>query len=210
MITMLMVSSLFCVTVFATANETNVTKNQQDKKDRKLPPRDVKNRVLGKITAISENSVTISVAEMKKPENKQDNNAAEKKDRQNLTDEQKADMKKKMEEMFTLTGETKTIDISQATFGHDRGIGQNNKDNNASNNNSNGNANNQKATKTYKDYAVGDYITIELTADNSNVAKRVSDMRPMGGEPRGKNNKNWTKDNNGNKKNKSNNNNNNN
>ena len=205
MITMLMVSSLFSVTAFATSNEASATANQQNEDGKRQPPKDMKNFVLGKITAISENSVTISVAEFKKPENgngnKFDGNPPEKpnnqtdsqangdasgnKERAKLTDEQIAEMKKKMEEMFTLTGDTKTIDISQATFGQDRGRGQNNKDNNSTNNNSNDNANNQNNKKTYKDYAVGDYITIELTAENSNVAKQVRDMRPMGGGPRG-------------------------
>lgn len=203
MITMLMVSSLFSVTAFATSNEVNATANQQNKDGRGKgqPPKDMKNLVFGKITAISENSVTISVAEMKKPENdngkKFDGNPPEKpnnqtdnqtngdisgkNERPQLTEEQIAEMKKKMEEMTTLTGETKTIDISNATFGDDRGRGQNKNDNNSSNNSNN----NQQTTKTYKDYAVGDYITIELTGENTNVAKQVGDMRPMGMGPRG-------------------------
>jgi hypothetical protein len=196
MITMLMVSSLFSVTAFATSNEVSATANQQNKDGKGQPPKDMNNLVFGKITAISENSVTISVAEMKKPEdgnekkfdgnppekpNNQTNDAAGKMDRQNLTEEQIAEMKKKMEEMTTLTGETKTIDISNATFGNDRGRGQNKSDNNSSNNSNN----NQQTTKTYKDYAVGDYITIELTGENTNVAKQVGDMRPMGMGPRG-------------------------
>ena len=209
MITMLMVSSLFSVTAFATSNEIGAVANQQNGNGMGQPPKDMKNLVFGKITAISENSVTISVAEMKKPENKNgqkfdgnlpekpnnqtNGDAAGKKERANLTEEQIAEMKKKMEEMITLTGETKTIDISNATFGNNRGIGQNSKDNNSSNNSNN----NQQTAKTYKDYAVGDYITIELTTENSNVAKQVGDMRPMGGGPRGQ----FGKDNNGNKSN---------
>ena len=196
MITMLMASSLFSFTAFATSNEVSATANQQNKDSKRQPPQDMKNFVFGKITSISENSVTISVAEMKKPENgdgnkfdgnppekpnNQTNDAAGKKDRPNLTDEQIAEMKKKMEEMTTLTGETKTIDISNATFGNNRGIGQNNKDNNSSNNSNN----NQQTAKTYKDYAVGDYISVELTGENSNVAKQVREMRPMGIGSRG-------------------------
>ena len=210
MITMLMASSLFSVIAFATSNEVSTTANQQNKDGKRQPPQDMKNFVFGKITSISENSVTISVAEMKKPENDNGNkfdgnppekpnnqindnqsngDAAGKKDRQNLTAEQIAEMKKKMEEMTTLTGETKTIDISNATFGNNRGIGQNNKDNNSSNNSNN----NQQTAKTYKDYAVGDYISVELTGENSNVAKQVREMRPMGFGQRGQ----FGKDNNG-------------
>lgn len=208
MITMLMVSSLFSVTAFASGNGAQASQNQQGQKDWKQPPQGMKNQVIGKITAISESSVTISVAEMKKPDNtkgnKFDGNPPEMPNNQTNnqgngqndfkpSEEQIAEMKKKMEEMFTLTGDTKTIDISSATFGNERGWEKRNKDSNSTNNNSNDNANNQNNKKTYKDYAVGDYITIELTGENTNVAKRVREAGPMGGGPRGQ----FGKDNNG-------------
>ena len=171
-------------------------------------PERPENEIFGKITAISENSVTISLAEMKKPEdgqngfgkgneqgnrdgkNGQSGNRPE--ERKELTEEQKAEMKKKMEEMFTLTGETKTIDISKADFnafgrgprdGKTKGA-----DANANNTNNNLNSN-QIPTKTYKDYQVGDYISIELESSNSSTAKTVKDafmmrggMGPRGGQ----------------------------
>lgn len=169
-------------------------------------PERPENEIFGKITAISENSVTISLAEMKKPEDGQgkfDKNfdSQGRKDEQNwsnngnqnqppekkeLTEEQKAEMKKKMEERFTLTGETKTIDISKADF-NAFGRGPRDGKTKGADANANNNANsNQKPVKTYKDYQVGDYISIELESKDSNTAKTVRDafmMRGMG--PRG-------------------------
>ena len=184
---------------FAT-NADNQAKQEFKKGERPEKP---ENEIFGKITAISENSVTISLAEMKKPEdlqegfekgkdlekakdfgkkddkdNKKDNKPEERKE---LTEEQKAEMKKKMEEMFTLTGETKTIDISKADFnafgrgprdGKTKGAGAN------TNNDTNSN---QKPVKTYKDYQVGDYISIELESKDSNTAKTVKDAFVMRG-----------------------------
>lgn len=164
-------------------------------------PERPKNEIFGKITAISENSVTISLAEMKKPEdgqngfgngneqgirngqNGQSGNRPE--ERKELTEEQKAEMKKKMEEMFTLTGETKTIDISKAdfnAFGRGPRDGKTKGTNANANNDTNNNVNsNQKLVKTYKDYQVGDYISIELESKESNTAKTVKDAFMMRG-----------------------------
>ena len=173
-------------------------------------PERPENEIFGKITAISENSVTISLAEMKKPEDGQgkfdkklddqgrkdeqkwnnNSNTNQPLEKKELTEEQKAEMKNKMEERFTLTGETKTIDISKADF---NAFGRGPKDGktkgadaNANNNTNNNENSNQKPAKTYKDYQVGDYISIELESSNSNTAKTVRDafmMRGMG--PRG-------------------------
>ena len=174
-------------------------------------PERPENEIFGKITAISENSVTISLAEMKKPEdgqgkidknfdgqgrkdeqnrnndsNKNQNQPPEKKE---LTEEQKAEMKKKMEEMFTLTGETKTIDISKADF---NAFGRGPKDGKTKGADANANNNtnsNQKPVKTYKDYQVGDYISIELESKDSNTAKTVKDAFMMRGGMRPRDNK---------------------
>ena len=175
---------------------TNVTNQSNQGSQQKERPEKPKNQVFGKITAISENSVTISLAEMKQPENGQgrnggqngnnngNNNQNQPPERKELTEEQKAEMKKNLENMFTLTGETKTIDISSAKF-NDFGRGP--KDGN--NNNSTSAANNEninKTEKTYKDYQVGDYIAIELESETSNKAKSVRDAWGMrGGMPRG-------------------------
>ena len=154
-------------------------------------PERPENEIFGKITAISENSVTISLAEMKKPEdmqkgfgngngiNKQSGNRPE--ERKELTEEQKAEMKKKMEEMFTLTGEIKTIDISKADF-NAFGRGPRDGKMKGADANANNNTNSdQKPTKTYKDYQVGDYISIELESKDSNAAKTVKDAFMMRG-----------------------------
>ena len=195
---------------------TNVTNQSNQGSQQKERPEKPKNQVFGKITAISENSVTISLAEMKKPENGQggfdrnfdgqegmqrsdrgqgkgnggingsnnNNNQNQPPERKELTEEQKAEMKKNFENMFTLTGETKTIDISSAKF-NDFGRGP--KD--GKNNNSSSAANNEninKTEKTYKDYQVGDYISIELESETSNKATKVRDAWGMrGGMPRG-------------------------
>ena len=175
---------------------TNVANQNNQESQQKEKPEKPKNQVFGKITSISENSVTISLAEMKKPENGQGRNDEQKRDnsgnnnknqppeRKELTEEQKAEMKKNLENMFTLTGETKTIDISSAKF-NDFGIGPKNgkNDNNSSAAN---NENSNKAEKTYKDYQVGDYISIELESETSNKAKIVRDAFGMRGDmPRG-------------------------
>ena len=170
----------------------------QERQMGKRPERP-ENEIFGKITAISENSVTISLAEMKKPEdmqkgfgkgneqgnrdgkNGQSGNRPE--ERKELTEEQKAEMKKKMEEMFTLTGETKTIDISKAdsnAFGRGPRKGKAKGDDTNVNNNTNNNENSiQKQEKTYKDYQVGDYISIELESKDSNTAKTVKEAFMM-------------------------------
>lgn len=186
--------------------------NNQVKQERQMGerPERPENEIFGKITAISENSVTISLAEMKKPEegqkdlkdfqkekdfdkekrdgkNNQSGNRPEEK--KELTEEQKAEMKKKMEERFTLTGETKTIDISKADFNaFGRGL-RNGKTKGADANANNNTNSDQKPTKTYKDYQVGDYISIELESKDSNTAKTVKDAFMMRGGMRPRDNR---------------------
>lgn len=97
-------------------------------------------------------------------------------------------MKKKFEESITLTGETKTIDISSANF-NDFGRGRDGKGQNKNNNTANGAATTKKE-KSYKDYQVGDYISIELTDKNSTTAKSVRGAGMMRGmkPPKDRNN----------------------
>lgn len=191
---------------FATNVNNQVTQESQNKER----PERLKNVVFGKITAISESSVTITVAEMKKPEkgqnsfgkkdgqqgekgnferrndknkysgnnNQNGNDKNERLEKKQLTEEQIAEMKKNLENMFTLTGETKTIDISGADFNDFGRRQKNGNDVNASAN--------TETKKTYKDYQVGDYISIELESETSNKAKTVRDAFMMrGGTPRG-------------------------
>ena len=161
-------------------------------------PERPENEIFGKIAAISENSVTISLAEMKNPEDGQskfdknfdgqgrkgEQNKNQAPERKELTEEQKAEMKKNLEKMFTLTGETKTIDISNAKFndfGRAPKEGYNNNNKSAANNEKS-----NKIEKTYKDYQVGDYISIELENETSNKATAVREAFGMrNGMPRG-------------------------
>ena len=210
LVSMLAVSS---ISVNAFAETTTESNQNQQMKERLEKP---ENEIFGKITAISENSVTISVAEMKKPENigqnqgipperpenggrrfgtpkdkpQNDNNQnGNRPERKQLTDAEIAEMKKKFEESITLTGETKTIDISSANF-NDFGRGKRDGNRQNENNNASTETNNNKIEKSYKDYQVGDYISIELTDKNSTTAKSVRGAGMMRGmePPKDRNN----------------------
>lgn len=186
-VSLIAVSSI-SVNAFADATTQNSPNKQMDGKQEKP-----KNVVFGKITAISEDSVTISVAEMKKPEGGRQNKETplekhqndnqhngNRPERKQLTDEELAEMKKKFEENITLTGETKTIDIKTANF-NNFGRGSKGENKQAEKNDARNTTDTQQSSKTYKDYQVGDYIFIELTSENSNVAKSVRGTRMMGG-----------------------------
>lgn len=211
LVSMLAVNSL-TINSFA---KTTATLNSQNNEMKGMPEKP-KNEIFGKITAISQTSVTISVAEMNQPEKTgngfANGNLPEKPqdgfggnppdkpqdgfggtppempqnsngqngmlERKELTEAEIAEMKKKFEENVTLTGETKTIDISSASFndfGRGKGPEKGQNGVNAVDNNS------SKVEKTYKDYNVGDYIVIELTAENSTTAKSVRDATMMRG-----------------------------
>ena len=184
-------------------NQQKWEKKEWQGKDKQGNFQKPENMIMGKITSISENSVTISLAEFKMPDANttsnnnftppkrpaNDNNGNKGKgnrpprmatasnampprfDRDSnnmpqMSEEQIAEMKKNLENMFTLTGETKTIDISSATFDD---FGRRNND-----------TNNNQTTKTYKDFSVGDYITIELESSTSNKAKSVRSSNGFG------------------------------
>lgn len=176
------------------ATTTTTTAATETKEKPKMP----ENMIFGKITAISKDSMTISVATMKdRPERKGDEKMAppekpnddnKNKTAENTTTppEKPADDGTKKEkpdasDMFTLTGETKTINISSATFGHD---GKKPDDDKKSNDNKA--TTETEKTKTYADYSVGDYVGIELTNSTSTVAKSVREAfgGPMGGGPK--------------------------
>lgn len=198
--TILGISALNFSAFAETTNTTNKAKNNFQKPE---------NEIFGKITAISEDSVTISVAEFKQPENgmgnpperpqgDNDGNPPERpqgnkggnppeKPNETMSAEQIENMKKNLENMFTLTGETKTINIKNAEFG---GFGREPKKD--SNENNNSTTTKENTQKTYKDFAVGDYISIELTSSTSNQAKRV---RAVGGMMRGGQRKDFNKSN---------------
>ncbi len=198
--TILGISALNFSAFAETTNTTNKAKNNFQKPE---------NEIFGKITAISEDSVTISVAEFKQPENgmgnpperpqgDNDGNPPERpqgnkggnppeKPNETMSAEQIENIKKNLENMFTLTGETKTINIKNAEFG---GFGREPKKD--SNENNNSTTTKENTQKTYKDFAVGDYISIELTSSTSNQAKRV---RAVGGMMRGGQRKDFNKSN---------------
>lgn len=174
-------------TAFAAINTTNETKFENgDRLEKKALPENV---VFGKIKSIDANSVTIEVAtrkEMERPKSGKNNDNMRKPPENAQGNSQNGNPPEKpnLDNMFTLTGETKTINISQAEFGRD--FRPKDLNANAQGNNSTNKANDAK-TKTYADYAVGDYIMIEATDNTYATAKSVRDagfgggMRGMGG-----------------------------
>ena len=174
-LSMLLASSTLLNTGLVFANNVDTTKKEMPKK--------IKNEILGKITSINATSVTIEVAERKEMEKPQDgqfpngmpkekpsDDWKQNKSEKPANDEMQGKTKKpNMDDMFTLTGSTKTINISSAEF--DSGFrGRNADDQNKNNEN-----NEKKKVKTYADYSVGDYISIELTDATSLTAKAVRD-----------------------------------
>lgn len=203
-------------TAFAATNnisENSITQNFE-KGDRPAKP---ENEVFGKITAIDENSITISLAERKmpdglkmtgegarlatppeigkggrgfangeRPEPPANSNGERPEpptntngERPELPTNANGEMPEKInpDNMFTLTGETKTYDISSASFDDFRKKDFSNDQNTD---------NNTNETKTYKDYSVGDYIAVETESSTSTKAKSVrsamrGSMGPRGG-----------------------------
>ena len=174
--TMLGVVTVGSMAAFATS-ATTTTNGQQR-------PQKPENEVIGKITAISANSVTISLAERKMPENNGQGFEGQKPPEFNAQDlsgqtppEPPANGEKptiNLDNFFTLTGESTTIDISSASFDDFR-MRFKDKDN------TNSTTTETTAAKTYKDYSVGDYIAIELTSSTSKIAKSVRSAHMMRG-----------------------------
>lgn len=179
-------------TAFAATDTTNNAKAGREAKGER--PAKPENEIIGKIKSISATEVTIEVATRKEMENNQKENDGMRKppefntnDTQNNTQNGNPPEKPNFDDMFTLTGETKTINIESAEFGKDFRPDDFNKDNKNSNaaNNSNKAKTDEKAkTKTYADFAVGDYIMIEATDNTYATAKFVRSAERMGG-PRG-------------------------
>ena len=196
--TMIAMSQSFA---FAATTTTTTTTAAETKEKPKMP----ENMIFGKITAISKDSMTISVATMKeRPEGKDGEKMAPPEKPANdstkdsttppekpandstkdsttppekPTDDGTKREKPNDDDMFTLTGETKTIDISSATFGHDGKRPDDKKSNETSS------TTETEKAKTYANYSVGDYVGIELTNSTSTVAKSVREAfgGPMGG-----------------------------
>ena len=149
------------------AEETTAPKREDHK---------IENEIAGKITSINENYVTIEVATPNKIERPERSEKSEKPEKPEKKDNGanifKQEEQKNIADMFTLTGEKKTINISKAKFmGEVRIMNDNNKDNVDA---TKENINNEKSKElAYTDFAVGDYIRIVLADDGSNVAKVV-------------------------------------
>ena len=174
-------------TAFAATDTTNNAKAGREAKGER--PAKPENEIIGKIKSISATEVTIEVATRKEMENNQKENDGMRKppefntnDTQNNTQNGNPPEKPNFDDMFTLTGETKTINIASAEFGKDFRP-EENKDNNSNNSNKTDASKNAK-TKTYADFAAGDYIMIEATDNTYATAKFVRSAERMGG-PRG-------------------------
>ena len=177
-------ASLFTVFAEASTTETKFKANDERPERRELP----ENVVFGKIKSINATSVTIELAtrkEMSRPENGKDNDGM-RKPPEKPNNEQNSNSKPEkpnMDDMFTLTGESKTINIAQADFGKDFERGSKPED---TNRDSKENKKSDTAKqKTYEDYSVGDYIMIETTDSTNSTAKSVRDAGRMGDGPGG-------------------------
>lgn len=175
-ISVMMIMALIVVSAIPVfAEETKVNKEEHK----------VENRVMGKITSINENYLTIDVATPKRKENNDINKSADIKDKPE---------NRNIDDMFTLTGEKKTINISKAKFmGQVRIMNENKKDssnntNNSTNQDNSTDVKNQEKDKelTYKDFAVGDYAQVVLADDGSAVAKVVIKGGLFRNRPEGK------------------------
>ena len=168
---MLLVSNVF----FSFATSVDVKK--QTMENGQIPQKP-ENEIIGKIISIDATNVKISVATRNEDFLKgQNDKLPDKSDGEKTTPPEKPSgnidngnppKQINMDEMFTLTGETKTINIATAEFDIKR------------DKNNNGNQT-IETKKTYADYSVGDYISIEATDSTYTVAKKVRDVRGMGG-----------------------------
>lgn len=147
-------------------------------------PAKPENEVIGKITEISANSITVTLAEMKAPsEDGQNQGNMPPKDGEGrgnmppkdgakratppeikrdgqMPPEQRENIERNLDDMFTLTSTSKTYNISNAKFDEFMRHDDSSSDENTK-------------AKTYSDYKVGDYVMIELESSTSTVAKSV-------------------------------------
>ena len=177
------ISTMLCLSSVLSTGLVFANNIDTDKKDM---PFKIENEVVGKIKSISATSVVIEVAsrkEMERPNDAQRTNdfPPEKPSKDGKQDNRE---KPNMDDMFTLTGDTKTIDISSAKFvsgfrGREKNEQSENNDKSIKKD-----ENIEIKEKTYSDYSVGDYISIELTSETSQTAKTVRDamFRGMRGE----------------------------
>ncbi len=167
-ITKLLLISVFISAFSFSAFATNIdTSKKQFNKE---------NEVIGKITSINSNSITITLAERKEPDflKNANGNRPEKPEfngQKPFNDTQKpvkiatpneAMRNMNPEDMFTLTSTSKTYNTTSAKFMSEKNMGQNGK---------------------YTDFKVGDYVMIEV--ENSTSTKAITVRSAIGGFGRG-------------------------
>lgn len=171
----LLISAITVLGTTFSAFADTVDATNQVNQERKVP----ENMIIGKITSIDATNVTIQVAtrkEMEKKNSGENGNPPEKPADGQLKRDEGTREKPNMDEMFTLTGETKTINIASADLG--KNMPQ--LDKNATKENRE-EAMKNATEKTYQDYKVGDYISVEATDNTYVTAKRVSNAMGGGG-----------------------------
>ena len=178
----LVAGSAFAAT--SNANEVNGFKkfNNENRSDRPEKP---ENEVFGKITSINANTITVTIAEMKKPEGR--TNPPEKNDNNKNNNSRKDRPEINMDDMFTLTNDTKTYTITNANLIKFKkpDLDKNDNTNKSTNKDDMKNKTREEREKenkaTYTDFAVGDYVSIELESSTSTNAKTVRSFDRMGG-----------------------------
>ena len=157
--------------------------NNEVQFDAKNRPEKPENEVMGKITAISADSITITIAEMKKPEGR--TNPPENKEKNDNSNLNKEIPEMNMDDMFTLTNTTKTYNITNADLIKFKKPEFDKNDNNSQNNDATKKRTREELEKdskaTYTDFAIGDYVSIELESSTSTNAKKVRSFDRMGG-----------------------------
>lgn len=158
--------------------------NNEVRFDAKNRPEKPENEVMGKITAISADSITITIAEMKKPEGRTTPPENKEKNDNNNSKQERPEIN--MDDMFTLTNTTKTYNIASAELiKFKKPEFDKNDNNNSKNNNDTQRRTREELEKdskaTYTDFAVGDYVSIELESSTSTNAKKVRSFDRMGG-----------------------------
>lgn len=159
--------------------------NENTDREKRMEFKEPENQVIGKITSIDENNIVISVAkrkEIEKPVDKNDGSNPPEKKEFKKDDANKERPEINMDDFFTLTGETKTINIKNADFGKDIDYKDFKPEDNNKENNKEKMAELYKNAKdkTYANYKVGEYVSIECTDSTYKTAKTVRNGSMVG------------------------------
>ena len=169
--------------VLAANNTTEVKKMEGENRPER--PEKPENEVFGKITSIDANTITVTIAEMKIPEGR--TNPPEKNDNNKNNNSKEDRPEINMDDMFTLTNNTKTYTITNANLIKFKkpDLDKNHNTNKSTNKDDMKNKTREEREKenkaTYTDFAVGDYVSIELESSTSTNAKTVRSFDRMGG-----------------------------